>query len=125
MDLDGALAAMAYLGMRPEALCIADQMNRVVFASPAFCRLFGYSDYRDVVGCCIGDLVSPGIDHPHRTDMAPQMRGGDRTRFAIEGAVRGCKADGSAFDVIIGERQMFSVGNKIFMSCVARLPATG
>jgi len=124
MDLDGALAATAYLGLRPEALCITDHLSQIVFAAPAFCTLFGYSDYREVVGRNVSELIDRGIDHPHGSDMTSRIREGGRLRFAQDGVVRGRKVDGTAFDVFIGERQMFPAGNRIFMSCVARLPVT-
>ena len=123
MDLTGPIGAIAYLASHPDAICIADPDSRIVFVTPAFCDLFGYSDYQCLLGRCISDLIGEGILHPHNDDMSRMISNGVRsTRFAIEGVVCGRKADGSRFDVFIGDRQMFRGGRKIFMSCVARLP---
>lgn len=114
---------MGYLGLSRRAICLANLDNQILFVTMPFVRLFGYELPRDMLGLELSCLIAPDTVHPHAQEMSDWVPEHETAiRFSLDGVVRAVKADGTRFDVIISERQIFEAGNHNFMSCVARLP---
>lgn len=114
-------AAMSFIASRDTPICVTCHKSYVVFVNQAFCDIFGYEDFHDLLGCHLSILIADEQPHPHFDEMGKYFSPQGKT-YHHNGLVKGRKKDGSVFDVYIHGRDGFHADKNLFMSCSANLP---